>query len=1221
MKKMWKALAVLTAIALFCSAFTACKSDDDGDDDVSVMGVSLDKTSYEFEVGGTLTLKKTIQPANATNQNVTWSSSNVEVATVENGTVTAKAVGTADIIVTTEDGGKTATCTVTVKEKTAAPEAAGNVILFADNAPTILLYEGKSVQEALEKLMTDELKTSEESYTINIASGTYEEMLFYTGSATITLNGTGSAKYGTDVLIKYSNSGNSNAMQALAGKHNITSGYFRGSMRFDGTCNLVIKNITLQNSYSRNANDGKDTQAEALVFSSTGNLIAYNSTFLSHQDTLYLGQKGGKMWVYKSYIAGDVDFIWGYMDVALFEECEIYCVGDETDKAYIFASRAMAEHEANKGIVLLNNEIGIADGVKAYYGRNSGADTNATILNSTIKSVSGSLDTTLYQSAATKNVLDAAGDCAIGYKDFNNTLNGTLIDTSNRLSGCGALSERVAKREYNGRYVILNRGFSEEEGLYKTASKIWDISKYEEEFEATKDDSKSNVYVDPVHVKNVIGGGTVRLTPSTSDEGAGLSYTYSSSNENLAKVDANGLVTTIAGVDGTATITVTGSNGKKDTMTVHVISKAIPVTEMKVSVAKESVAKYGITTATVELTPSDATEQEFTLTSSDPKVKFYDAASQSLTEKVTVAGVEGKAEVTVWVGGDVSAVTLTATSTSAEGVNATASISTAEGEVTWCAPAASYRVKTDIQAGKYGIWDGLIIDSLATNSSLISANGKMSLKTAERMQTRNVIFYIPVKGASDVTINLSQGSDGCSYHVGESDKTFTPNEDKSSFTYKYDGGKEGIVLGSNISGLGVAQKIVGDEIDKNGKYLRVDVVRDSADVYFTSIDVKKTGEFTVDFEVVESTGAKGTYSFGSADYVDASNNYTSSDGFVTGTGITADKKGHGYAVANNSTFKVKVSGIAQIDVLGCAFSNSLFTAKVGETELASSASTKASPDGGIATTFYYTKTEVAEIVLAFTGNGWVHGIEVTNLDSFNAVTEITVSAADNATSLVTDGTLQLTATTNSDATNKAVSWTSSDSRIATVSSSGLVTGVAAGTVKITATAKDGSSVIGEIELTVTENTATPVAGSETYTLTGGVGTPYTSSDTFLSINANSDNKSHGLVMKTNSTLTANVLANATVTLGLCNYDNASTLTATDSEGNNVISGISHEGFLTESVPTLAEDGAVTIPAGNNGANHTCSSKVNVILKNTAGKVTFTWKSGGIYVHSVTIVNQ
>lgn len=125
MKKMWKALAVLTAIALFGSAFTACKSDDD-DDDVSVTGVSLDKTSAELEVGDTLKLTATIEPADATNPNVTWMSDKKDVATVENGTVTAKAAGTAVITVTTEDGGKTATCTVTVKEKASGSEGEGS---------------------------------------------------------------------------------------------------------------------------------------------------------------------------------------------------------------------------------------------------------------------------------------------------------------------------------------------------------------------------------------------------------------------------------------------------------------------------------------------------------------------------------------------------------------------------------------------------------------------------------------------------------------------------------------------------------------------------------------------------------------------------------------------------------------------------------------------------------------------------------------------------------------------------------------------------------------------------------------------------------------------------------------------------------------------------------------------------------------------------------------
>lgn len=126
MKKMWKALAVLTAIALFGSAFTACKSDDDGDDDVSVTGVSLDKTTAELEVGGTLTLTATIEPANATNRNVSWSSSDENVATVANGTVTAKAAGSAVITVKTADGGKEASCTITVKEKASGSEGEGS---------------------------------------------------------------------------------------------------------------------------------------------------------------------------------------------------------------------------------------------------------------------------------------------------------------------------------------------------------------------------------------------------------------------------------------------------------------------------------------------------------------------------------------------------------------------------------------------------------------------------------------------------------------------------------------------------------------------------------------------------------------------------------------------------------------------------------------------------------------------------------------------------------------------------------------------------------------------------------------------------------------------------------------------------------------------------------------------------------------------------------------
>lgn len=80
-----------------------------------VRGVSLDRSALTLIEGGTAQLTATVEPIDATNKKVTWSSSAPGVATVDaSGNVTAVAEGTATITATTDDGGKTATCTVTV---------------------------------------------------------------------------------------------------------------------------------------------------------------------------------------------------------------------------------------------------------------------------------------------------------------------------------------------------------------------------------------------------------------------------------------------------------------------------------------------------------------------------------------------------------------------------------------------------------------------------------------------------------------------------------------------------------------------------------------------------------------------------------------------------------------------------------------------------------------------------------------------------------------------------------------------------------------------------------------------------------------------------------------------------------------------------------------------------------------------------------------------------
>ena len=96
---------------------------------VPIIGVSLNKTSLSFtSIGATEKLEPVFNPTNASDKSVTWSSLNAEIATVDaDGLVTAIAGGSTRVIVTTEDGGKTAQCEVHV------------------NVPTSIVLSGSSI--------------------------------------------------------------------------------------------------------------------------------------------------------------------------------------------------------------------------------------------------------------------------------------------------------------------------------------------------------------------------------------------------------------------------------------------------------------------------------------------------------------------------------------------------------------------------------------------------------------------------------------------------------------------------------------------------------------------------------------------------------------------------------------------------------------------------------------------------------------------------------------------------------------------------------------------------------------------------------------------------------------------------------------------------------------------------------------------------------------------
>ena len=119
-------------------------------DPVSVTGVSLNHNSISLTVGGEEVLTANVAPSNATNQAVSWTSSNSSIASVSSsGRVTAVAKGSATITVTTSDGGYTATCSATVTESSGPTETSytkvsslsalesGNYVIAADTSSSL----------------------------------------------------------------------------------------------------------------------------------------------------------------------------------------------------------------------------------------------------------------------------------------------------------------------------------------------------------------------------------------------------------------------------------------------------------------------------------------------------------------------------------------------------------------------------------------------------------------------------------------------------------------------------------------------------------------------------------------------------------------------------------------------------------------------------------------------------------------------------------------------------------------------------------------------------------------------------------------------------------------------------------------------------------------------------------------------------------------------------
>lgn len=161
-------------------------TEEPGTSETPVSGIKLDATSKTLAVGESFTLKATVEPSDADNKKVNWSSSNTTIATVDkDGNVKALKAGSCKITATTDDGGYTADCEITVSIATGIEEllaanriysSYGQIIIEPTSSPEVLITDMTG------KIMYHDRIT--EKTQVSVSGGFYLVRLSENGKAT-----------------------------------------------------------------------------------------------------------------------------------------------------------------------------------------------------------------------------------------------------------------------------------------------------------------------------------------------------------------------------------------------------------------------------------------------------------------------------------------------------------------------------------------------------------------------------------------------------------------------------------------------------------------------------------------------------------------------------------------------------------------------------------------------------------------------------------------------------------------------------------------------------------------------------------------------------------------------------------------------------------------------------------------------------------------------------
>ena len=215
---------------------------------IHVIDISLNTDLIRLRVGETAQLTASVNPVNATNQAINWSSSNTSVLTVSaTGLVTAKAVGTATVTASSVDGNKTATCDFYVKAQpsnttaTITPSYSGQAQYYTTYSPFSFTTSGISLVGGE---FGNVVGMSSTSYMLYANGGQAYMILYFNRSYTLRGIQVNAKYYSRSSTLQYITDTNSTGGSVNVTGRNNTNYSFSGLNNNTTPCNAIAFIVT-----------------------------------------------------------------------------------------------------------------------------------------------------------------------------------------------------------------------------------------------------------------------------------------------------------------------------------------------------------------------------------------------------------------------------------------------------------------------------------------------------------------------------------------------------------------------------------------------------------------------------------------------------------------------------------------------------------------------------------------------------------------------------------------------------------------------------------------------------------------------------------------------------------------------------------------------------------------------------------------------------------------